>query len=241
MNAGYVPRTYRERTGASLKYYKVCIADSDLAIYAETDIRKPAIKILQHVRHEIELYIKKYPHFLSSLIPIPAASNAPESIIAMCRAASCAGVGPMAAVAGTVAAIVGKELAAYSSRIMIENGGDVFIQSDSMQYCAIHVPQTSPFFNRLTLRLQAAPEGMGICTSSGTLGHSYSAGKADAAVIVAQDTALADAVATAVGNCVGETHQVDHALSMAREIAGVQGAVVIAGDQIGGWGEIEFL
>ena len=41
---------------------------------------------------------------------------------------------------------------------------------------------------------------MGICTSSGTVGHSLSFGKADAVVVTAGSATLADAAATAICN-----------------------------------------
>ena len=47
------------------------------------------------------------------------------------------------------------------------------------------------------MRLAAELFPCGVCTSSGTVGSSFSYGVADAAMIVAPDTALADAVATA--------------------------------------------
>ena len=43
---------------------------------------------------------------------------------------------------------------------------------------------------------------MGICTSSGTVGHSLSFGKADAVCVKAKSVSLADAAATAIGNMV---------------------------------------
>ena len=40
-----------------------------------------------------------------------------------------ADVGPMAAVAGAIAEYVGKDLLQYSRNVIVENGGDIFIES----------------------------------------------------------------------------------------------------------------
>jgi len=58
----------------------------------------------------------------------------------------------------------------------------------------------SPLSYKVGLHLPAALMPVGVCTSSGTVGHSLSLGKADAAVVVAKSTPLADAVATRLGN-----------------------------------------
>ena len=76
-------------------------------------------------------------------------------------------------------------------------------------------------------------EGCGVCTSSGTVGHSLSLGKADAALIVARDCALADAAATRLGNLVQDPEKLDGPLDEVCAIPGVEGALIIAGDRIG--------
>ncbi|MHB0885091.1 MAG: UPF0280 family protein, partial [Bacillota bacterium] len=68
---------------------------------------------------------------------------------------------------------------------------------------------------------------------------SLSFGRTDATVIVAKDTALADAAATAVGNRVKAPEDLKAGLRLASRIEGVLGAVVIVGDQMGVWGEVE--
>ena len=62
----------------------------------------------------------------------------------------------MASVAGAIAEFSGNELLAYSGQIIIENGGDIFIKSDKIRTIAIY----------------AGDSPVGICTSSGTVGHS---------------------------------------------------------------------
>ena len=53
--------------------------------------------------------------------------------------------------------------------------------------------------------------------------------------------ALADAAATAVGNRVGSRSEVEEAIEFGKQIHGIRGLVVIAGDRIGLWGDIELV
>jgi len=82
---------------------------------------------------------------------------------------------------------------------------------------------------------------LGICTSSGTVGHSLSFGKADAAVVVAGDAALADAAATALGNRVSEPGDIGAVLDWAQTIPNIRQAVIIIGETLGVWGELELV
>lgn len=79
---------------------------------------------------------------------------------------------------------------------------------------------------------------MGICTSSGTVGHSLSFGKADAVVTLAKDTPLADAAATAIANLVRTKEDIERAITAAQRIPGVTGVVIIIGEHLGVWGQV---
>jgi len=80
---------------------------------------------------------------------------------------------------------------------------------------------------------------MGLCTSSGTVGHSLSFGKADAAVILAADPALADACATALGNRVKSAADLQRAMDWAATVPGLDGALAIIGEDLAAWGRME--
>jgi ApbE superfamily uncharacterized protein (UPF0280 family) len=82
---------------------------------------------------------------------------------------------------------------------------------------------------------------LGVCTSSGTVGHSLSLGRADAAVLLAASATLADAVATATGNLVQTAADIEKALAFARSIPGVTGAVVVTGENLGAWGKVKLV
>lgn len=80
---------------------------------------------------------------------------------------------------------------------------------------------------------------LAVCTSSGTVGHSLSHGKADAACVMSRNCALADAVATAVGNQAANPRQIQTAIEWGRHIPGVEGILIIVGNKMGAWGNIE--
>jgi hypothetical protein len=80
---------------------------------------------------------------------------------------------------------------------------------------------------------------MGVCTSSATVGHSLSLGKADAVCIVAGSASIADAAATAFGNRITSTYTLKDEINSAREYREITGGVVIIGNTMGTWGEIE--
>jgi ApbE superfamily uncharacterized protein (UPF0280 family) len=80
---------------------------------------------------------------------------------------------------------------------------------------------------------------LGICTSSGTVGHSLSYGQADAAVVLAESAILADAAATAIGNLVVNADDIPRVVEFARTISDLVGVVIVKDDRVGAWGEVE--
>jgi len=154
----------------------------------------------------------------------------------MYEAAQQASVGPMAAVAGAVAEHVARQLAGQSPQIVVENGGDIYIISQVSRVIGIQAGE-SPLSGRLGLVVPAG--SLGVCTSSGTVGHSLSFGKADAALIAADSGALADALASALGNRVQTADDVAAAMDWVQTVPGVRQALVIVGETLGVWGEFE--
>jgi len=82
---------------------------------------------------------------------------------------------------------------------------------------------------------------IGICTSSATVGHSVSLGRADAVCVLSDSAILADAAATAVGNRVQKDSDIKKALEFGLGIEGVLGVLIIMGDKLGVQGSIEIV
>jgi len=230
---------YRRRMAAAeLAGFTVAIAESDLHVSAARDLTADALRELRAVRGQIEGYIREHPGFQETLAPWPEDPAAPPAVREMISAGRVAGVGPMAAVAGAVAGHVGRALLAESPEVIVENGGDIFMASRRERVAAIFAG-TSKLSMKLGLRLPPAPEGLGLCTSSGTVGPSLSFGKADAAVILAADPALADACATALGNRVKSAADLQRAMDWAATVPGLDGALAIIGEDLAAWGRME--
>ncbi len=236
---GYQERTYRHLLpDHGLVSFQVSVKETDLYIKATHDLREMARLAVIHHRFQLERYISQHPEFFRSLIPTANDEFAPPIVRDMIQAGQCAGVGPMAGVAGAMAEAVGKDLLAASTEVIVENGGDIFIHSAKELQVGIFAG-SSPLSFRVGLRIPAADHGWGVCTSSGTVGPSLSFGRADAVCVLAPSASLADAAATAVGNLVGSSADLPKGLEKAKTIAGLTGVVIIIGDKLGAWGEVE--
>jgi ApbE superfamily uncharacterized protein (UPF0280 family) len=161
----------------------------------------------------------------------------------MIKAAAAADVGPMAAVAGAIAEYVGRDLLdAGEPEVMVENGGDIFLKRDKECVASIFAGQ-SPLNQKVGIRIPSPLMPIGLCTSSGTVGHSLSLGKADSVTVLAPSALLADAAATRLGNEVkaGDQRSINETLAVARAIPGILGVVIICGKNLGVWGEIDLV
>jgi ApbE superfamily uncharacterized protein (UPF0280 family) len=232
-------RFYRRfHDSTDLVHFNVKVRETDLDIGARKILVEEALELVRKYRREIEAYTRKVPGFLTSLKPLSCRPNAPSIIKEMCLAAEKAGVGPMAAVAGAISQYVGQGLLAFTREIIVENGGDIYIKSNRDRIIGVYAGE-SPLSGKVGIKIRAGDCPMGVCTSSGKVGHSLSFGKADAAVILAPNTILADAVATATCNLVKAADHIQDAVDFAKGIDGVAGVVVIMEDRLGACGKVE--
>jgi ApbE superfamily uncharacterized protein (UPF0280 family) len=221
-----------------LTSFHVKINETDLMILAQRELRQVVIATVLQERRQLEDFIADNPGFLESLTPWPEDQLAPQLVKTMIRASSKVNVGPMATVAGAIAAAVGQKLLQYNTEVIVENGGDSLLKISDPASVALYAGD-SPLSMKVGLLIPAAMTPLGVCTSSGTVGHSLSFGRADAACALAHDTALADAAATALGNRVKSPADIFPALEWLAEIPGILGGVVIIGEKLGAWGELE--
>jgi ApbE superfamily uncharacterized protein (UPF0280 family) len=232
----FEPRTYRRRVApVGLVTFEVVVRETDLMIAARRDLTAEATALAELARADIEGYIAHNRRFVESFVPFAVDADAPAIVREMADAASHAGVGPMAAVAGAVAEHVARGLAALSDEVVVENGGDIFMVGDVERTIALHAGP-SPLSERIGIVVPADVMPAAVCTSSATVGPSVSLGSADAACVVARSGALADAVASALGNRVHSPEDVGRAIDAVRGIDGVLGLVIIMGETLGAWG-----
>lgn len=235
----YQPRSYRNHTKTDgLVSFTVVSGYADLFISASQELKKEAKDAVLSVLSIIEGFIRTHPCFLSALVPVEIQGDCDDTIQKMLQASRLAGVGPMACVAGAVAQYTGLKLLDHCAEVIVENGGDLFIKNKREMTVAVFAGQ-SPLSGKLGIKIKPSDQAVSVCTSSGTVGHSLSFGKADAAVIKSKDAFIADAAATAVANRVKDETDIASAIETAKKISAVDGVVIIKGDSIGVWGDIE--
>ncbi|MFW6135122.1 MAG: UPF0280 family protein [Elusimicrobiota bacterium] len=233
-------RTYRRRIKSpDLLSFQVQEKESDLLIQAPILLQKEALDTLKYFRKTLESYIKQNPEFKKTLKPYPPDDFASPIIREMIEVSALCQVGPMAAVAGCTSQYVAENLLKKTSEIIIENGGDIYIKSSRIRNVIIYAG-SSPLSNKIYLKVDSRKKGIGLCTSSGTVGPSFSMGKADAVTVLSYSAALADAAATAIGNIIQTKDDIKKGLNLAQTITGLMGLVIIKDDQMGIWGEISY-
>lgn len=236
----YVSRFYRNYAVTGTVPFVVKREQSDLFIRADSDLSCLASDTLAAARLQLESYIAENPLFERSLVPLNPDMMAPKVVRNMLQAGIKADVGPMAAVAGAIAWQVGTRLCEKSKQVIVENGGDLFLALVNDLNIGIFAGK-SPLSGKVALKIRAEQTPCGLCTSSGTIGHSLSKGKADAVTVLASDAALADAVATATGNRVDKADDIQKTIEYATAIDGVYGACIIYKDKLGIQGDLELI
>lgn len=235
----YVRRTYRDFSSSrQLSPFSVKVSETDLYILADSDLSQSALEAVLQYRTQIEEYIRIHPRFRTSLVPVSHDPMAPAIIKDMLAASRAAGVGPMASVAGAIAEHVGRKLLSTSLNVVVENGGDIYLDVKDDMKIGIFAGE-SPLSGRIALKITAGESPLGICTSSGTVGHSLSFGIADAICIKSKSAALADAAATAAGNLIQTKADVRKGLAKAMSIEGVLGVLIVTGDTLAVQGAME--
>ncbi len=242
----YAARTYRQQMGDQQLYnFEVRVQETDLYITCDRQLEEEALQQVIRLRNQLENYIHHHPEFQSSLLPLPLDPTAPRIVHEMLQAGLAANVGPMAAVAGAVAEHVGRALLQTGCKeIVVENGGDVFVHRSCEVQIGIYAGE-SPLSNRVGVLLKPEQMPMGVCTSSGKIGHSLSFGMADSVTVLAASTAIADAAATRLGNEVGRNQtgkkEIEHVLQIARTFPEISGTIVICGELMGAVGDVKLI
>ncbi len=230
---------YRERLkNDELLTYQLKIKQTDLLIRTDKDCREVAERKTKEIRRQLEDYIEKDPLFAHTFQPYPVSEDAPEIVRLMASASINAGVGPMAAVAGAIAELVGKELTNFCEEVIVENGGDIFIRCSRPRVVGLYAGESSPFSYKIGILVEPRETPLGICTSSGTVGPSFNMGEADAVVVIARSCALADAFATAIANLIKGGIPVEKIQKMGK---GLKGIIIARGNKLMVQGEVKLV
>lgn len=182
----------------------------------------------------LEDYIALQPEFLTSHHPVTLREGTHEEIRLMAEAARVAGVGPMASVAGLFSWYAGECIRKkfQVNEIVVENGGDFYLLLKKDLSMTIYAGK-SPLSERIAVVIPAMDKPCGVCTSSGTVGHSFSYGKADAVMVSCQSPMIADALATAMANRIVSPDDIATVLSYSEEFPEIEAIVIICEDKVG--------
>ena len=247
-NAKWINRFYREKHNKErFHFFNAVVYESNLHIGMDPgsysiEAENTAVNEIKRIRKVLESYFARFPDFLTSLEPLSPDMDDTFEVRDMKKATFKAGVGPMASVAGLTSELVGRKLLAkyYPKEVIVENGGDIWAKTKEPLFVEIFAGD-SPLSRKLMIKIPPEKTPVGICTSSGTVGHSLSFGKADAVVISCHDTALADAFATAVCNLVKTPDDIKKAGEYMSRFKEILSAVIIIGDKVYASGSFDIL
>jgi hypothetical protein len=207
-----------------------------------TDINKPHLsEFILKQRMDIINFTRRNPEFLTSLEPL-IINDGPLVIKLMAKASRKAEVGPMAAVAGTISQLsLSFLLEKGSNYSIIDNGGDIALKTNKNVNTGLYAG-TSSLSGHIGFKIKPNETPMGICTSSGTVGHSISFGRSDSVTVFATESSIADALATSIANAAQglEDHEaVQNSLNRADDFKEYfRGVMVIVGENAGTIGKI---
>ena len=193
-------------------------------------------------RRSIERFIFRHPEFRYSLEPIRLnAEGWPRVIGLMLRAGQLADVGPFAAVAGAISQVAAEAaISAGARNVLVENRGDIFMVGDREFRVGVYAGE-GKISGKVGFLVRGEELPMGICTSSGTVGHSLSFGRADAAVVTAHEASIADAAATSIANAVEGADvevSINRGLDRASAIPEIRGCLIARGNHVGTFGKL---
>jgi uncharacterized protein len=230
-------------------YTKFSYKNADYRIYTE-NLESVTNTIIEQ-RDILEKFIQDNKNFLTSLLPISSLpEDSPHIARMMQQAGNTADVGPMAAVAGSIAQLAAERGVYFGDRgnindrgylnnseVIVENGGDIFMVLKKELILGIH-SGVEALEGKLAFRIKPENTPLGVCSSSSTMGHSLSLGDCNLATVFSKSGALADAAATRACNLVKEKSDIQKTLNEIYAIDGILGLIIIKGDNVGMAGEI---
>lgn len=234
---------------------RITIGETELKISSDLMVPELSNYIIK-LRSQLKGYIRRNPEFLTSFEPVivkdtlnndlgpehSQKSDAPLIVNLMSRAGRRADVGPMAAVAGTISQLsMGFMVENGANFVIVDNGGDISLEINKDVVVGLYAGESS-LSGELGFKIKPKQTPMGICTSSGTVGHSISFGRADSVTVFANESSIADALATSIANEAkgsNDEDAVQRSLEHAEEFKKtLRGVMVVVGESAGTLGRI---
>ena len=200
-------------------------------------------RYILNIRNQLKRYISRNQDFLISLEPLKYDSeNLSPIVLKMYESSEKADVGPMACVAGTISEMSLDYLINNdSSYSIVENGGDIAIINDRKVLCGIY-SNNEILGNNIAFEIKARKKALGICTSSGKIGHSISFGSSDSVTVISKSPSLADGLATRIANDVAgadSESKVSNALETCENFRQYyEGVLIISDENVGSIGKL---
>lgn len=237
----YQQRFYRKEFSKGWHTYEVSIKETDIFVESIDPLDKTKIyQSVEKYRKELEDYIEVNPEFQHRLSSFSLKSPSSSMIKEMVEKTSLLDVGPMASVAGAIAEYVGKGLSYFSSQLIVENGGDIFIKKRGSVLLGMYAGENS-FINDYAISLENNSSYLGVCSSSSFLGHSLSLGNLDLACVVSNSVIFADALATKLANMVNDDEDIEKALEFSKKFDYTQAVLLVRKEKVGIWGQIKLV
>lgn len=200
-------------------------------------------KHIFNLRNDLKDFIFRNNEFSISLEPLKMPDDELSDIVfKMFESSALCDVGPMACVAGTISEMSLDYLidrgSAYS---IVENGGDIAIVNDEKVLCGIY-SNNNVLGNNIAFEIKKRKKPLGICSSSGKIGHSISFGDSDCVTVLGNSASLCDGLATRIANSAyGDNSQdrVVNALECGDDYREFfDSALIICGENVGTIGKL---
>lgn len=213
-------------------------------IRLKSDLKSHDLKdYISSIRIDLKQYIAHNKNFLLSMESIENDDDdLPYIVRKMYDSSFLADVGPMACVAGTISELSLDYLIGLNSKnSIVENGGDIAIINNRKVLCGIY-SNNQVLGNNIAFEIKKRTRPLGICTSSGKIGHSISLGMADSVTVLSDSPSIADGIATRIANEVygkSSEDKVYNALETADNYKEFfEGVLIISDDNVGTAGRL---
>jgi len=244
----YINRDYRNNlNNERFNFFNIKYREIDLLIAIDKNssvekIKNETFQFVKDLRIKFDNFINQNPIFQKSLKSIGKLESNNKIINYLIKISKKVNMGPMAGIAGAFSEYTGKFLLNnYNiSEIIIENGGDIFLNTLKNVHISIFAGK-SLLSEKVGLKIKPEETPMGISTSSATVGHSVSFGKADSVTICSKDTVYSDFLATKLCNMVKKDSDIDLVLDIAKKDKKIESAVVIYNNKAGFIGKHEII
>ncbi len=122
--------------------------------------------------------------------------------------------------------------------LIVENGGDYYLLLKEDLLMTLYAG-SSPLSEKIGVVIPASETPCGVCTSSGTVGHSFSFGRADAVMVACSSPVFADAWATSLANRVCTSADIEPVLKYSEQFPEIRSLVIICDEKTGIRGNFE--